>query len=73
MEKLLIETPWQQRIVKMYDKQVITPRLSAWYADETTFDYSSLEKSAPNVWTPELLEIKNKVEKFLEQNSIVFF
>ena len=62
MEKFITETPWTQKIVKMYDKQVITPRLSAWYADLDTYDYTSLKKSAPNSWTPELLMIKEIVE-----------
>ncbi|PWS28312.1 alpha-ketoglutarate-dependent dioxygenase AlkB [Pedobacter yonginense] len=62
MERFIAETPWTQKVVSMYDKQVITPRLSAWYADANTYDYSSLRKSAPNIWTPELLIIKNIVE-----------
>jgi alkylated DNA repair dioxygenase AlkB len=62
MERFLAETPWTQKIVNIYDKQVITPRLSAWYADADTYDYTSLRKSAPNLWTPELLMIKSVVE-----------
>lgn len=62
MRKFIAETPWIQKVVKMYDKEVITPRLTAWYADKETYDYTSLRKSAPNLWTPELLMIKNMVE-----------
>ncbi len=62
MEKFIAETPWTQKIVNMYDKQVITPRLSAWFADADTYDYTSIRKSAPNNWTPELLMIKDIVE-----------
>jgi len=62
MQKFLTETPWSQKVVSMYDKQVITPRLSAWYANQDTQDYTSLGKSKPNLWTPELLMIKNLVE-----------
>jgi alkylated DNA repair dioxygenase AlkB len=62
MERFIKETPWTQKVVSMYDKQVITPRLSAWYADAETYDYTSLRKSAPNIWTPELLMIKATVE-----------
>ncbi|RZK36462.1 MAG: alpha-ketoglutarate-dependent dioxygenase AlkB, partial [Pedobacter sp.] len=62
MDKLIKETPWTQKVVKMYDKQVLTPRLSAWYADAETYDYTSLSKSTPNLWTPELLMIKAIVE-----------
>jgi len=62
MERFIAETPWTQKIVTMYDKQVITPRLSAWYADAETYDYTSIRKSSPNLWTPELLMIKGIVE-----------
>ncbi|SOD13966.1 alpha-ketoglutarate-dependent dioxygenase AlkB family protein [Pedobacter xixiisoli] len=66
MNRLVSETPWTQKVVRMYDKQVITPRLSAWYADAETYDYTSLRKSAPNLWTPALLKIKAMVEPIAE-------
>lgn len=62
MERFITETPWSQKVVSMYDKQVVTPRLSAWYADADTYDYTSIRKSAPNLWTPELLMIKQIIE-----------
>lgn len=62
MDRIIAAAPWQQKLVKMYDKQVLTPRLSAWYADDGTFDYNSLFKSAPNSWTPELLYLKELIE-----------
>ena len=61
LQQFISETPWQQKIVKMYDKEVITPRLTAWYAADT-YDYTSLRRSAPNLWTPELLSMKSRVE-----------
>jgi alkylated DNA repair dioxygenase AlkB len=46
----------------MYSKQVITPRLTAWYGDANK-DYSfSGNKFHPLPWTKELLEIKEKIE-----------
>lgn len=73
MEKLINSTPWTQKIVQMYDRQVITPRLSAWYADADTYDYTSLRKSAPHRWTPELLMLKSLVEPIagLRFNSVL--
>jgi alkylated DNA repair dioxygenase AlkB len=62
MKKLIDETPWTQKVVKMYNKEVITPRLSAWYADAETYDYTALNKREPNAWTSELLAIKHLVE-----------
>jgi alkylated DNA repair dioxygenase AlkB len=50
--KTFLETaPWQRRIRKMWDKEVLDPRLTAYYGGE---------KGLP--WTAELLEIKAKVE-----------
>lgn len=72
--KLLIsQTPWKQKVVSMYDKQVVTPRLTAWYADAQTYDYTSLRRSDPLLWTPELLMIKAKVEAIagIEFNSVL--
>jgi len=48
------EAPWKQRTQKMWDKEVLTPRLTAWYGER-------LEEE-PIPWTPELLMIKQKVE-----------
>lgn len=49
---LRADTPWQQRMRKMYDKVVADPRLTAWYGGANGLD-----------WTPVLLEIKAIVEK----------
>jgi len=62
LNKFIQETPWEQRIQKLYDKKVITPRLTAWYGDPEVYDYASLTQTKPNVWTPELLHIKSLVE-----------
>jgi alkylated DNA repair dioxygenase AlkB len=73
MQKLIAEMPWQQRVVKMYDKHVLTPRLTVWVGDPGT-DYSfSGEKHDPLPWTEELLMIKNKVEPLADTkfNSVL--
>src|ERR1700761_5156128 len=54
LEKFIRESPWKQRVQKMWDKDVLTPRLTAWYGDRLEED--------PIPWTPELLMIKAKVE-----------
>jgi alkylated DNA repair dioxygenase AlkB len=62
LAKFIRETPWQQRLQRLYDKDILTPRLTAWYGDPEVYDYASLTESKPNIWTPELLMIKNKLE-----------
>jgi alkylated DNA repair dioxygenase AlkB len=62
LHQFVRETPWKQTVQKLYDKEVITPRLTAWYGDFGT-DYSAAGKvSNPLPWTEELLMIKHKVE-----------
>src|ERR1700709_533582 len=62
MRKFINEMPWQQKIIKMYDKHLLTPRLTVWFGDANA-DYSfSGEKYDPLPWTDELLMIKKRVE-----------
>jgi alkylated DNA repair dioxygenase AlkB len=60
MEKLLAATPWQQHITRLYDKEVITPRLMAWYGDVQN---EILTAKLPGLlpWNKELKEIEAKV------------
>jgi len=62
LKTLVQNTPWQQRLVKMYDREVLTPRLTAWYGDVAGIDYGALGKSTPMEWTTTLLELKRLVE-----------
>ncbi|ROI05804.1 alpha-ketoglutarate-dependent dioxygenase AlkB [Chryseobacterium sp. G0240] len=64
LEELLMNTvPWKQRTQKMYDKMVITPRLTAWYGDEgKTYQLGGASFIA-NSWLPELWDIKQCIEK----------
>ncbi|WP_244950815.1 alpha-ketoglutarate-dependent dioxygenase AlkB family protein [Pedobacter suwonensis] len=62
LKTFIQNTPWQQRLVKMYDREVLTPRLTAWYGDIEDIDYGVLGKSAPMEWTTPLLELKRWVE-----------
>lgn len=62
LDQFIKNTPWKQTTQKLWDKEYITPRLTAWYGDPGT-DYSfSGNKSNPIPWTDELLMIKSKVE-----------
>lgn len=62
MNNFITECPWKQKVVTMYDKQVITPRLSVWYADPDTYDYTSPGRTTPMPWTSDLLMIRQRVE-----------
>jgi len=62
--KLLHTAQWEQRTQKMYDKIVLTPRLTAWYG-ETKKSYESIDNSPRGAtpWIPELLSLKQRIEK----------
>ena len=63
-DKLLHSTPWEQRTQKMYDKTVITPRLTTWYGDDRrSYDPADNNTLSANNWTPELFSLKERIEK----------
>ena len=61
MDQLLTTVAWEQRSQKMYDKMVITPRLTAWYGDARSYESADSEKPV-KAWTPELLLLKQRIE-----------
>jgi alkylated DNA repair dioxygenase AlkB len=73
LNKFIRDTPWRQSTQKMWEKEYLTPRLTAWYGDLGT-DYSVSGKiSNPLPWTDELLMIKAMVEPLagIEFNSVL--
>lgn len=60
---LLNETiSWKQEPIWMFGKQVMQPRLTAWYGDpEKSYRYSGITMH-PSPWTPALMEIKSQLE-----------
>ncbi|MBI1282613.1 MAG: alpha-ketoglutarate-dependent dioxygenase AlkB [Anaerolineaceae bacterium] len=54
---------WGQKSITIMGKQVMQPRLIAWYGDEgKSYRYSGLTVH-PLLWTPTLLEMKARVEQ----------
>jgi len=60
-DHLLKTTPWEQRTQKMYDKMMLTPRLTAWYGDERKSSDNNAADANP--WNSELLSLKERIEK----------
>jgi alkylated DNA repair dioxygenase AlkB len=60
---LLFDTiPWKQDEVLMFGKLITTKRKVAWFADAgITYTYAGVKKHGLT-WTPELLQIKEKIE-----------
>ena len=54
---------WQQDAMKIYGKQVMLPRLSAWYGDTgMSYSYSGIDL-VPHLWNEGLIFIKDKIEE----------
>jgi len=73
LAQFIRETPWRQSTQKMWDKEYLTPRLTAWYGDVGT-DYSVSGKvSNPLPWTKDLLMLKKMVEPLcgIQFNSVL--
>jgi len=67
-EQLMEETEWKQDRIKMFGKILPLPRLQAFYGD-IRYDYSySNIKLTTKPWTPTLLKIKKKLDRFCEFN-----
>ena len=66
INKLKEEIKWKQEPIKMFGKEVMQPRLTAFYGDqEKSYRYSGMTM-VPHEWTDNLLLIKNKIEKIAQ-------
>ena len=64
---------WKQESMNMYGKQVMFPRLTAWYGDnDKPYSFSGI-KLNPIAWSTELIEIKKLIEPVcnVEFNSVL--
>jgi alkylated DNA repair dioxygenase AlkB len=64
---------WTQPRVRMFGREIDSPRLAAWHGDPDAFyTYSGL-RNEPAPWTPELDAIRASIEDFCEQkfNSVL--
>ncbi len=62
-KNLLNTINWENDEAIIFGKRIITKRKVAWYgAEEFSYTYSKVTKTA-TLWTPELLSLKEKVEK----------
>jgi alkylated DNA repair dioxygenase AlkB len=58
-------TPWEERTLTMFGKQVLEPRLSAWHADpDLPYTYSGSERT-PVPWNEPLMAIREACQERL--------
>ncbi len=61
-QTLFESIPWENDVVHMFGKRIVTKRKVAWYGDEAyAYKYSNSTKHALS-WTKELLLIKQQIE-----------
>ena len=59
---LMSDIQWKQEPIKIFGKEVMQPRLTAWYGDsDKPYSYSGITMQ-PNAWTKTLYAIKQKIE-----------
>ena len=65
--ELLIQTPWAQPQLTLYGRTVAVPRQVAWYGDADAYYRYSGHTHAPLPWTPLLSEIRQRLERQIDQ------
>ncbi len=72
-DALLSSLPWSEEIYELFGKPVCAPRRVSWHGNpDAIYTYSGVTH-APRPWTPELLEIKHRVEQATQRtyNSVL--
>jgi alkylated DNA repair dioxygenase AlkB len=60
--ELLENARWTQKSIRIAGRQVLEPRLTAWYGDDdAVYIYSGL-RNAPFPWLPSLLELRSRLD-----------
>ncbi|NRF40252.1 alpha-ketoglutarate-dependent dioxygenase AlkB [Pedobacter foliorum] len=66
LDRLTEEVEWRQEPIKMFGKEVLQPRFTAFYGDDgVNYTYSGITMYA-TPWTATLLRIKESIEMMLE-------
>ncbi|WP_026880498.1 alpha-ketoglutarate-dependent dioxygenase AlkB family protein [Hymenobacter norwichensis] len=62
LTELTTTIPWRHEPIKLFGKEVLQPRLTAWHGDPTArYAYSGLALD-PQPWTPALQQLRQQVE-----------
>jgi alkylated DNA repair dioxygenase AlkB len=71
--RLRAEIPWQQHRLKIFGREVDSPRLSCWIGDAQAVYTYSRTRFEPQPWTPALRELRDAVSQFCGEvyNSVL--
>ena len=73
LQALTHDVSWQQHQVKVFNREHLVPRLTAWYGDKgMQYGYSGCTHT-PLPWIPVLSDIRARLEQYLHQsfNSVL--
>lgn len=60
-ERVCSEVAWEQHRIKLFGREIDSPRLSCWVGDEAArYKYSGIQH-VPHAWTPALAELRDAV------------
>ena len=62
--KILGVTPWDKNHITLFGKKHLIPRMESWHGDGN-YTYSGITHEAKG-WTPELVLVKKRIEKFVD-------
>jgi alkylated DNA repair dioxygenase AlkB len=66
-DELLTQVSWRQEPIKIFGREIMQPRLTAWYGDKA-YTYSGLTMK-PNSWIAALKEIKTVADGYANFES----
>jgi len=72
-EAIVKSTDWKHRSIRMFGRDIMQPRLTAWIADaEVVYTYSDL-RWEPEPWTKELSKVRTQLEELIQTqlNSVL--
>lgn len=65
LQRLVDSVGWRQDHIKMFGNEIPLPRLTAWYGDSgAAYTYSGILQE-PSPWTPELSDLRTRLEEHL--------
>lgn len=66
LERLKADIPWKQEPIRIFGREIMQPRLTAWYGDsDKVYHYSGIVMKI-HPWASCLPEIKSRVEKLTQ-------
>ena len=67
-DRLHVEIPWEQHHLRIFGREIASPRLSCWIGDADAAYTYSRTRFEPRRWTPALAELRDALNQSCGQN-----